>query len=359
MTKRSSASTDRWCEQSKIDLEHRYQFLVESVEDYAIFMLDTSGCVQTWNPGGQRIKGYASAEIIGRHFSVFYTDDDIAVGKPQALLEAALARVHVEDEGLRVRKDGSTFWANVVITAVTGPEGELLGFAKVTRDMTERRRLEELERLHARAAVMEQARESERKRIARELHDDLGQRLSALKMALAVHQTQIWQQGAEISDQIDAMTESLRRIAADLRPPCLDDLGLTAALEWLADSFQRRYGIKVRLAVHGEPEGLNELTVLSLYRIVQEALSNVARHSGASEVSIDLSKDDRFCRLRMSDNGVGLPLGEKLRSDAFGLIGMRERAAQIGGDLQISGRPGNGVHLNLLIPVQGLKGAAR
>jgi PAS domain S-box-containing protein len=125
--------------------EERVRLLVDSVRDYAIFMLDPQGVVQSWNAGAQNIKGYTAGEIVGKHFSVFYPPQEAAAGKPEAELAAARARGSVEDEGWRVRKDGTLFWANVVVTAVYGPEGDLRGFAKVTRDMSERRRLQELE----------------------------------------------------------------------------------------------------------------------------------------------------------------------------------------------------------------------
>jgi PAS domain S-box-containing protein len=125
--------------------EERFRLLVDSVRDYAIFMLDPSGIVDSWNSGAQAIHGYDAGEIVGRHFSTFYTPEDAAARKPEIELKAARDCGRVEDEGWRVRKDGTLFWANVVVTAVYGPEGDLRGFAKITRDMSERRRLEELE----------------------------------------------------------------------------------------------------------------------------------------------------------------------------------------------------------------------
>ena len=120
-----------------------YRRLVESVSDYAIFALDPEGYVSSWNPGAQRIKGYTADEIIGRHFSSFYPPDDIASGKPARLLDVAARDGHIEDEGWRSRKDGSRFWANVVISAVRDNQGQVTGFTKVTRDVTERRSAEE------------------------------------------------------------------------------------------------------------------------------------------------------------------------------------------------------------------------
>jgi PAS domain S-box-containing protein len=115
--------------------EERFRLLVEGVKDYAIFMLDSYAYVTTWNEGAQRIKGYDSEEIIGEHFSVFYTPEDIERGHPEEELRVAAAEGSYEEEGLRVRKDGSTFWANVLITALRDEEDELKGFAKVTRDI--------------------------------------------------------------------------------------------------------------------------------------------------------------------------------------------------------------------------------
>ncbi|HVT35483.1 MAG TPA: ATP-binding protein [Nevskiaceae bacterium] len=128
-----------------LDGEERFRLLVEVVEDYAIFMLDPDGNVVSWNAGAQRIKGYAPQEIIGRNFSVFYPSDKLASGWPQEELHRAAAAGRFEDEGWRVRKDGSMFWANVVITAMHDRSGVLRGYAKVTRDMTQRKKLEELE----------------------------------------------------------------------------------------------------------------------------------------------------------------------------------------------------------------------
>jgi PAS domain S-box-containing protein len=125
--------------------------LVESVTDYAIFMLDPKGRIVTWNAGAQRLKQYTANEIIGQHFSKFYPAEDVAAGKPERELEQAIAEGRVEDEGWRLRKDGSRFWALVVITALYDNQGRLAGFGKVTRDLTERREAEE----HLRASEVQ------------------------------------------------------------------------------------------------------------------------------------------------------------------------------------------------------------
>ena len=134
--------------------EQRLSLLVASVRDYAIFMLDPRGYIETWNAGAERLKGYSASDIIGSHFSVFYTPEDIADGKPKRELEIATATGKYEEEGWRVRKDGTLFWANVVITAIRDERGVLVGFGKVTRDLTERKHAEE--ELRRAAAELEQ-----------------------------------------------------------------------------------------------------------------------------------------------------------------------------------------------------------
>lgn len=133
-------------EQALRESEERLRLMVESVQDYAIYMLNPQGIIQSWNAGAQILKGYSAAEVIGRHFSLFYRPEELALGMPENELRTALEKGRAEEEGWRVRKDGSRFWANVVITAIRDAEGQLRGFAKITRDMSERRRLEELER---------------------------------------------------------------------------------------------------------------------------------------------------------------------------------------------------------------------
>jgi PAS domain S-box-containing protein len=362
-----TAESEHWFgrNDSDIAISDRYRLLIDAVRDYAIFMLEPAGHVTSWNPGAQRIKGYAPDDIVGRHFSVFYTADDIAAGKPARLLETAAAQGRVEDEGWRVRKDGSRFWGNVVITAIHDEDNTLVGYAKITRDMTERRRLDDLERSHAASALVQQARENEQKRIARELHDDFGQRLVALKMALARHETELGKALpgtqhahlsalAEINSQIDALTVAVRRIAADLRPRMLDDFGLETALEWLAHDFQERHGVKVRCELNTRALDLGEFATTALFRVAQEALTNVARHARAHNVTIHLSNDDRRCGLRISDDGIGFDSGTALRPDAFGLLGMRERMVQLGGSLSVASelRAGVTIAAEFYLPVQ-------
>jgi PAS domain S-box-containing protein len=161
---------------SDLQTDESFRLLVESVRDYAIFMLDPTGHVVTWNLGAERIKGYKADEIIGRHFSSFYLAEDAASGICEAELLEAQQNGRIEAEGWRLRKDGSRFWASVVITALFDEDGELRGFAKVTRDITERKRAEQAREQLAAIAL--------RQRHALEVNDDIIQGLAIADMAL-------------------------------------------------------------------------------------------------------------------------------------------------------------------------------
>ncbi len=186
--------------------EARFRLLVETVQDYAIFLLDPEGNVATWNAGAERIKGYRAEEIIGRHFSVFYPEERIAEGFPQHELEVAAHEGRFEDEGWRIRKDGSRFWANVIITALRDESGALVGFAKVTRDLTERRAAEE----QARNLAAEQAARAEAER--------RGEELALLSEQLEEQAIELEQQREEaqtLSEELEQANDQLQRALAE------------------------------------------------------------------------------------------------------------------------------------------------
>jgi PAS domain S-box-containing protein len=212
-----------------------FQLLVSAVRDYAIFMLDPEGNIATWNEGAQRIKGYAPSEIIGRHFSTFYTEEDKRSRKPERELAIARAEGSVEDEGWRVRKDGSRFWANVVITAVHDASGELRGFAKVTRDITDRKQAEEmqlalLEQREARVQAEEERRHAEASyRVAQESNRAKDEFLMTLSHELRTPMTSIlgWSRILPALDPSDPMfQEAIGSIAAgaQLQARLIDDI---------------------------------------------------------------------------------------------------------------------------------------
>jgi PAS domain S-box-containing protein len=169
--------------------EERFRLLVKSVQDYAIFMLDADGLIVSWNRGAERIKGYTASEIIGQRFSIFFPAEDIQAGRPEQVLRTAAAEGRAESEGWRVRKDGSRFWANAVVTALRDKSRNLRGFAKVTRDVTnEKQYKESLRRLTGQLLSLQ---DQERRRVARELHDSTAQTLTALAINLSLLQNHV------------------------------------------------------------------------------------------------------------------------------------------------------------------------
>ncbi len=596
--------------------DEQFRLLVESVLDYAIFLIDSEGVIATWNPGAERIKGYSAADAIGRHFSMFYAPEDRAARKPQGLLARAARDGRVDDEGWRLRKDGSRFWADVVITALRSPSGALCGFAKVTRDLTDqlhtRRRLEEseallkaftdhspavmflkdaqgryrfvnqpflarfgvtsdavlgrrddelfaraqalalsagdaevlasgaptivedtsrqvagerisvvvkfpvceaagtptgvgaiitditerklaeqslreqrtllaeaqkvaglgcwewdpasgrviwseqlyriyglepgsfepsfeayLERLHpddraqigavvARALLeghgftveerivrpdggvrqlrtvgevlrgadgrplkllcacfdvteqkdseaalraaaqalqaltrrLVEAEEAERRRIARELHDRVGQNLSALNInldiALATLSGASPQVAARLRESlalVDGTAQTIETVMADLRPPLLDEYGLGAALAWHAEEFSRRVGIRIAFSDEAKEaiRGLRAATAAALFRIAQEALTNVAKHAEVKSARMSLAIEEGTVVLAVSDQGHGFDAAAG-RPHRWGLSTMRERAEGAGGRISIDAAPGRGTTVRASVP---------
>jgi PAS domain S-box-containing protein len=342
-----------------------FRLLVDAVQDYAIFMLDPDGQVVSWNRGAQSIKGYVAGEIVGQHFSMFYTPEDVASGKPHAELALAASEGRIEDEGWRMRKDGSRFWANVTITAIRAPDGALHGFAKVTRDMTDRLRLIELQHASALSSHVQSAREDERTRIARELHDDLGQQLVALKMDVALLDQAATGDGKTachalsqtiaLQAQIDSIIASARRIAGGLRPPMLDDLGLGAALEWLAAEFRNRYGLVVTVQNMADQLSLSATAATAIFRVVQEALTNVTRHAEATQVRVEMRLAQNEFRLHVEDDGKGTTLDGNRSSENFGLLSMQERVRQLRGKIAFDSAPGDGFRIDVRFPIEVVK----
>ncbi|HYD94496.1 MAG TPA: histidine kinase [Noviherbaspirillum sp.] len=223
------------------------------------------------------------------------------------------------------------------------------------RDLEEsQRQLQEL------SAFLQQVREEERTRIARELHDELGQALTALRIDLNWLDEKLPARDQKISDKLAAMAallnrtvDAIRRISEDLRPGMLDDLGLAAAIEHHAAKFAEQTGIRCDLAMNRDHFDLDDQAATALFRVLQESLTNVARHSGATEVTIRLQELDNEILLIVKDNGCGLPEPCPGRKKTYGLLGMNERMKLLGGMLDISSNPGNGTRVEASIPVRG------
>ncbi len=468
-----------------------FRLLVEGVREYAMYTMDKQGYITSWNQGAERIKGYRRDEIIGKNFSTFFPSEAIAAGKPESLLRTAERKGQVQEEGWRVRKDGRLFWAGILLTAMRDNRGNLVGFSKITKDLTERKLADERlfkemqqlqailnaaplailtidgrgvllswnkgaeqmfgwtkeeavgrvcptvpdseledyfeminkafggeslaghvrnrrkkngtviqtsiayapitntegktesiivvldditerrraerqlkeshERLKALSRGLESVREEEKKTIAREIHDQLGQMLTALKMELDTLRNRL--SSNETSDPttideefnssvglVDNAIDTVRKIASDLRPGILDHLGLAAAISELGITFEKRTRIKCTVDIHTGSRQLSPEESIAIYRIIQEALTNVARHSRASSVRIKSDYQGGELHVDLCDNGRGIVDEEIFRNHSLGVFGMRERAESIGGSLVVSRGEEGGTVVRVIIP---------
>jgi signal transduction histidine kinase len=208
------------------------------------------------------------------------------------------------------------------------------------------------------SAHLDQVRESERRHLAREIHDELGQKLTSLRFQVAMlsaginsPQTDLSQTANSLLRQIDETIESVRAIASDLRPAVLD-LGLTAAVEWQLQELRRRTGIAYNLKISDEDIPLDNDRATAVFRIIQESLTNVIRHAKASEITLKMEKKGDVLKIRITDNGIGIALDGMEKTRAFGIAGMRERVRLLDGTLIIRSRPGHGVQIMVNIPLK-------
>jgi PAS domain S-box-containing protein len=341
--------------------EGRFRLLVDGVRDYAFYKLDRVGRVEGWNAGAQRLVGYTADEIVGQHVARFYPAQEARQGAPVRALERAAAEGRTVEEGWRLRKDGSQFWADVLTTAVRDAEGRFVGYSVITHDLTEHRRHAEV-----RARLLEQvtaAQEEEQRRLARELHDETGQSLTSLLVGLrtlaeAPNLDAVREQVGELRRVTARTLDEVRRLARGLRPGVLDELGLVPALEHLATEHAQMHGITVEVSAVGfGPERLTPTVEAALYRIIQEALTNTAKHSGARAATVVLQRRRDTVQAIVSDDGCGFDAEGTLRTPAawahLGLHGMRERAALLGGTVTIESTPGEGTTIYVRVPVLG------
>jgi len=475
-------------ETERKESEERFRLVVEGVKDYAIIMLDPVGKVVSWNAGAEKMQGYKAEEIIGQPFSVFYPKDEIADGKPRRALRTAVSEGHFENEGWRVRKDRTQFWAQVTITPLRDGAGNLRGFAKITRDITERKYAEKvlreseertrfiiesapnafistdsqgriidwnrqaekifgwareavaghpivktiipvrhrkaflrgLERYeasgrglpldrsfetralhrdghqfpieatmtslrlgngHVLCAFLQdiskrkkaeekvrqipgeilRAQETERKRVARELHDSVCQNLSSVKMRLQTiaqaspgAEKDLRQAVGQATSQIGRCLDEVRLIARNLMPGELEDLGLVAAVRSLCAELRQETGLKVKLTYFRIPKDLANGVKLALFRIIQEAISNVVQHAAAARITVSMVRKRSVIRASVTDNGKGFDPQQHssggLKKPGMGMLNLQARAAFVGGRLRVKSAPSRGTKVEVEVP---------
>jgi two-component system CheB/CheR fusion protein len=376
--------------------ENRLRLIIESVAEYAIFTMDTTGRIDSWNAGAARMFGYDEREAIGQSAAMLFTEEHRNRDAPASELLRASNEGRASDERWHLRKDGSQFYASGVVAPLKGTNGETIGFVKVARDLTDRKRWEDaledaraaLEsrvdqrtaelaaandaldaKLRERRQAEDQIRglirrlltvqEDERRRVSRDLHDHLGQQVAGLGLKIeGLHG--ISQGNPALRAAIEDVRQTLVRLDRDLdfftwelRPAALDDLGLVVTLGNFIVEWSKEFGIQADFQNRGmDGLRLSYEIETSLYRITQEALNNIYKHARASRVGVILELRNGQAVLVIEDNGVGFDRSSKMSGPerGIGLLGMRERAALIGGTMEIETAPGRGTTVFVRAP---------
>ena len=339
--------------------EENYRYMFDNASD-AMWVHDMDGELLAANKACEELTGYTQEELIGMNMTRLFTPEslDISRGVRHKLLKGEDFNQPYEKK--LVRKDGTTHTLMTAASLVV-IDGEVAGIQHVARDITKERQLTESLRYYVQQIT--RAQEDERKRIARELHDHassplllLTQRLDAITSSLNQKQFTLLREKLEdLRNQAVESLEGLRRSAQYLRPQILDDLGLVPALEWIAEDLNNNCGINTQVTAKGNPYKLPEQVQLLLFRIAQEALSNIRRHSKASKAWVELELGQKIIILTIHDNGVGFKPPEEftdlVRSDKLGLAGMQERARLLGGSLNLQTELGKGTKVIVEVPI--------
>jgi PAS domain S-box-containing protein len=365
-------------ERALLESERQFRMLVQGVHDYAIYMLDPEGRVSNWNTGAQRIKGYSSDQIVGQHFSRFYTDEDRAAGEPARALETALREGKYEREAQRVRSDGTRFWAHVVIDPIYGDDGRLLGFAKVTRDVTERRKAQ-IELEEARAALFQAQKLQALGELTGGIAHDFNNLMTVIRgSADLLRRNQLSEDKkrryiqaiVETADRASALTGQLLAFSRRqrLKPEVVD---LNVRLDAFGEVLGRTLGGQVEIELKLSPElWLTEVDPTQLETALLNAAINArdAMPEGGRltirtcNVPAERDREEMVC-VQIEDTGAGMseevinrayepffttkPIG---KGTGLGLSQIHGFAAQSGGWTELSSRPGEGTTVRIYLP---------
>jgi PAS domain S-box-containing protein len=374
----------RRAEEALRESEERFRLLVHGVRDYAIFMLDLDGRIVSWNEGAQRINGYTSDEIIGQHFSTFYPAADVAAGKPRWELEVATREGKYEEEGWRVRRDGGQYWASVLITALRGADGSLLGFAKVTRDLTARRAAQERAVADARrlaeAEATSRAKSEFLTAMSHELRTPLNATLGYVELIEMGIGGPVTEQQREYLERIRGSQEHLLGLVTDLLNYSRIQTGqvtyelapvpVHSVVEGALPTVEAQAAGKGITVEHGPcPAGLvARADRTKVAQIVFNLLSNAVKFTPAEgRVAIGCGGTERNVVITVTDTGPGVPpeqqaaifepfvqLGRSLSSGhegtGLGLAISRDLARAMGGDVTVESAPGAGAKFTLSLP---------
>lgn len=357
--------------------EERYRRIVEQAVDHAIFTTDARGCIDTWPGGAEHVFGWSASEVIGKSIALTYTPEDRAARVPEQ--EMAIARAEGKAPNVRwhQRKDGTRVFIEGMAYPRWGRDGVFQGVFKIGQDITARLLAEERHR-EAEAALREEeermreelaeqvaaatselrtlsrrlltVQEEERRNLARELHDEIGQMLTGLNFQLAGITDANGSALHDAQATVEVLTEQVRQLSMNLRPGVLDAFGLLAALEWHIERFQQQTGIRIHLRHEQVPERFAPEVEIAVFRVFQEALTNIARHANTDFATVQLIVDDCLLTLVIRDTGRGFDARRPVLSTGLG--GMRERVELLDGRLEIESTPDHGTTLIAEVPLR-------
>jgi PAS domain S-box-containing protein len=347
--------------------EARLRGILDSAMD-AIITIDETQHIVLFNAAAEGMFGCAREEAIGAPLGCFIPERFRGVhgSHVRSFGETGTAsrRMGVQRIVTGLRRNGEEFPIDASISQVTDRGSKF--FTVILRDVTARVRAEEAlrrsrEELRELGAAAHQAREQEKSRIARELHDELAQSLTALQMDVAWckerlpdAQEALAKRLQRMETLLDTTVTATRRIAADLRPLMLDDLGLVPAVEWLVENFTQRTGVPCELAVSTSDLKLHNAHSTAVFRIVQESLANIAKHARASRAEVAIEQNGSEVTISVRDDGVGFSPQDPRKPKSFGLVGLRERAYLLGGEAAITSAPGRGTNIEVRLPVSSM-----
>lgn len=353
-------------ERRRVTEESQFQARLLNTVGQAVIATDLHGKVTFWNRYAEILYGWPAAEALGRDL-IELTCPDGSRQQAAEILRRLKAGQAWFGESVILRRDGATLTALITETPIYDAKQQMIGIIGIATDVTERKRAEsELkssrEQFRALAVRLESIREEERKMIARDMHDDLGQALTALRIDLAWLKTRLGSAKTAgrhalltkiraMGKLIDQTADEVRDLCARLRPGVLDDLGLVAAIRWQAQEFAKRNGLQCELKLPSDELKLDPRLSLTVFRIFQEILNNVARHAEAKRIAVSLDVGAREVSLKAADDGRGIRPGELTDPKSLGLVGMRERALALGGIIEFQGSPKRGTEVSLRIPL--------
>jgi two-component system sensor histidine kinase UhpB len=310
------------------------------------------------------ILGYSRDEIVQRTWLELTHPDDLPADIEQfnLILSGQIEKYSMDKRF--IRKDGQVVWTSISVGCVRKPDGRVDYIIGLMEDISERKRAEEqlkssMGQLRTLSAHLQSIREEERAMMAREIHDELGQELTGLKMdlswlvkRLSKNQKSLISKTESMLKLVDSTIQTVRKISSKLRPGVLDDLGIVAAIEWQTQDFRDRTGIKCELNSSVEDVELDRDRSTAVFRIFQETLTNVVRHAKATRIIVNVDEDAGNLILRVKDNGRGITESKISHPKSLGLLGMRERVLLFGGEVKISGIPGEGTTVTVTIPLK-------